>query len=951
MKRILILLLVLCLSMSVLVGCEAAGNAKDVLDSGVNAVTGFFGSAVDTVKGWFGLGGSEGEGEGEGEPVVDELLQDASKYLNDLYKENTEINRDFDVVAQVLIDGIKYPVTWDCDNKDKVSIINSVRPNFYTIDIPNYNQEEFTLTLTATITNTETGNTDQRTYKWTVPVLVGAVTELEENVAYKLSFDQINLLQRFYALGKSYKDQNINATDDPTLAADYYVEAVEGGYKVYTTVDGVKNYLSATISHNSDNTKTYYNLGLTTEVETAAVITYGADMGAWYTTATDGDKVIKCGIGSYQTNDTLRISDWGQYFTESAMGVSQFPLQFIPSELAETFEPDPKPTIDGLPEAGATLSILDAIKYGEAAVTYTEGKYYVSGTISNITDSSYGNMYIRDENGNDLLIYGTYNADGSKRFDKMDNQPKIGDTITVYGIIGNYNSTAQMKNGWIVTINGVDQGSGSTGGGSTGGTTDDVTTATQLSEGIAYQLSLYQGTYGKRYYALNTTQEGANKYILTTTDASTAAEFYVEAVSGGYKVYTEIDGVKNYVYAKLEGTSKYIGFSTENASVLAYDSELGVWNVTINGAQYGIGTYGDFETISISEWKYYTADSVGSSQYVLGFIATEEVEEVDPNTCTHNWLEANCTTPKTCSVCHTTEGSALDHSYGEDHLCTRCGKADPDYYFPMTITEILAAADNTNVEVTGIVKEINTAYSSEHGNITVTIVDDNGKELYLFRLSGGETLAVHDKITVKGTKTTFNSAPQIGAGATYTFIESTTCSIYGGADCINAPSCIVCGTAQPDGVALGHTEANAEGKCDRCGLDLSKSYKIETISFATTDQRTSLTTANQTWVSGGLTFANDQDASTSSVADFSNPVRLYKSSKVTISAKGIAKIVINVNTGKPIADVQTSLTNAGATFTTEGQVITITFDTPVDSFAFSCAAQIRFDSIEVTHTV
>ena len=53
----------------------------------------------------------------------------------------------------------------------------------------------------------------------------------------------------------------------------------------------------------------------------------------------------------------------------------------------------------------------------------------------------------------------------------------------------------------------------------------------------------------------------------------------------------------------------------------------------------------------------------------------------------HTWADATCTAPKTCSVCHTTEGAALDHSYGkwtetkaptctskgmETRTCTRC---------------------------------------------------------------------------------------------------------------------------------------------------------------------------------------------------------------------------------------------------------------------------------------
>ena len=99
------------------------------------------------------------------------------------------------------------------------------------------------------------------------------------------------------------------------------------------------------------------------------------------------------------------------------------------------------------PEADTTLTIEQANKLG--LLTTTTGKYYVTGVITEVYNTSYGNMYIEDENGTQLTIYGTYSADGSARYDAMDVKPVAGDTITVYGIITSYNGAAQMANGWI----------------------------------------------------------------------------------------------------------------------------------------------------------------------------------------------------------------------------------------------------------------------------------------------------------------------------------------------------------------------------------------------------------------------------------------------------------------------------------------------------------------------
>ncbi len=106
------------------------------------------------------------------------------------------------------------------------------------------------------------------------------------------------------------------------------------------------------------------------------------------------------------------------------------------------------------PPADSELTIPEVIDLALSKLhnVFTTNKYYVTGVITEIYNDIYGNMYLTDADGNVLTLYGTYNEDGSSRFDVMDNQPVVGDTITVYGIIGQYNGTPQMKNGWIQEI-------------------------------------------------------------------------------------------------------------------------------------------------------------------------------------------------------------------------------------------------------------------------------------------------------------------------------------------------------------------------------------------------------------------------------------------------------------------------------------------------------------------
>ena len=118
-----------------------------------------------------------------------------------------------------------------------------------------------------------------------------------------------------------------------------------------------------------------------------------------------------------------------------------------------------KATLTKMVDPNTYLEIPQANEIGllQGQNKYTEGKYFVTGVIDSIVNETYGNVYIKDADGNKFYIYGLYSFDGSTRFDKMDPKPAVGDTITVYGVVGTYNGTeAQMKNGWVITTPAAD---------------------------------------------------------------------------------------------------------------------------------------------------------------------------------------------------------------------------------------------------------------------------------------------------------------------------------------------------------------------------------------------------------------------------------------------------------------------------------------------------------------
>ena len=105
-----------------------------------------------------------------------------------------------------------------------------------------------------------------------------------------------------------------------------------------------------------------------------------------------------------------------------------------------------------LPNADSTLTISQVNEIGSLLShnVFTTGKYYVVGRITEIASTTYGNMYITDDEGNTVYVYGFYNADGTARFDAMENQPAVGDIVKVYAIFGQYNNVIELKNAWMV---------------------------------------------------------------------------------------------------------------------------------------------------------------------------------------------------------------------------------------------------------------------------------------------------------------------------------------------------------------------------------------------------------------------------------------------------------------------------------------------------------------------
>ena len=977
-------------------------------------------------------------------------IEDAASYLHKIYKDKKETTMaDFDVVAQVSINGVIFPVTWTCDNA-AISIRESTKTGFYTVDLPDMITEEIVYTLTATISDAN-GNTTSKSYTFKAPVVdnSGTTTNPVEGVAYKLYLVQANLGKRYYALSTTQDNANkfINTTEDPKAGAEFFVEKVDGGYKVYTLVNDVKNYIyvNVTRTENADGTVKYSKfIGFSTEE--ASVLTYKDTMGGTWT-ATVLDMVW--GIGTYNSYTTISVSE-GSYFTADKVGSSQFVMQFMTAEYANTLEKDEVESsndakaileelyglADGEQVAGAftlTGKITALDNYGNPTIVVegyenmpvycyrlTDSRFVVDAviTVTAAQMKNYGGTYefmsctldsitlpeggevtppvdggetsdsaVLDLMGNANLVSGSgeqnvfaangitftndkasstsaltvqasyaqrayagstikieypgmtqivitfddYSPDGTKNYmSGMDGMVVEGatfsrnnDVLTITfaaatNVFQSTNLTSQVRIEKIEVYTGEVENPGEGGGNDTPVETPNYTAPVA---GQAYDL--YMELPSATVYFKGSLDAEKGTYLNTTTDANESVKIYFEVVTGGYNIYFMNGDVKTYInaeaYLKSNGYAGcHFTLGETATTVWTYDTTNGVLEVygEIEGKSdtFFAGTYGTYSTVSLSG-AYYKGQIASGTQFPAR-IATADGTVIEPTPTPD---------PET--------------------------PVDPDPETPSdvvnTIAGALAAAEGTKVSITGTVQSFYEDWSS-YNNCSPYIVDDAGNKILVFRTT--THVYVGDVVTVEGTVTIYNTVAQIAqSGSVVTVVTPHACS-YSDATCTEGAACTACGAAGAT-AALGHTAANAEGKCDRCGLDLNATYVENELSFSSTANRTNFDTSNQTWEANGVKLINDKSASTSNVADYSNPARFYKSSKLTIECASMTKIEFVCNSSSYASALQNSIAaNANYTVTVSGSSVTVTFVEAVDSFVIDSLSggQVRMNSLTVT---
>ncbi len=141
--------------------------------------------------------------------------------------------------------------------------------------------------------------------------------------------------------------------------------------------------------------------------------------------------------------------------------------------------------------------------------------------------------------------------------------------------------------------------------------------------------------------------------------------------------------IKNFVQIVTTGTTTItIVWAPSNAG-----RELAIYDMDgnpIEGAITSINAEaGSKDTLVLSQF------TLPAGAYLIGNYIPEGVGEGGSYihriqvvvACDHEWADATCEAPKTCSKCEATEGEALEHTY-VDGKCSACEAADPNYQPP-----------------------------------------------------------------------------------------------------------------------------------------------------------------------------------------------------------------------------------------------------------------------------
>ena len=675
-----------------------------------------------------------------------DALADAKEYVDGLYLRGDEITAvDFEITTVVSIGGVKYNVDWEIQSTVEGQTAVALGEIDATTKQQKVNVDEFSgaevaYKLVATVSDAE-GHSVKVEYARKVPQFV--VSSYEDYLAHCKAADGVSFTIRAYVIGAV----SVTSSSKGSL---YLQDADGNGYYAYAPS------LPADATASEEALDAYFPFG--TEV---CVTGTGTVYGGQYE-FNKGCQIVK--TGNVATAEQLPFENvtevWGSAKNQGDHDVlMQDQNKLVVLEEAIFTKADDKYyyfTVNGVQY---NIYKTNYFMADQADIDALFAKFEVgkAATIKGIV-SCYSNLYqiypldvecisnvhtpelndaqkVEFELGN-LQLPETITEAGAIQL------PAVGSTYETVSITwalketyacatiadGKLNVTLPSEATTITVVATL------TLNGETDTKEFEITVASSfaMSEVHAYVGYINQVTAGKQLYL-----DGgvSGRYLTTTTDASKAVSVYAEKVDGGYKLYILVDGTKQYItiYANSEGKDS-VNYDANGTTVYAYNPVVNAFTTNFNGKDKYLGTYNSFETISVSNLSYITAENTGVSQFPLELAPYVAGGSVVPPVEEH----------KCESVCPTC-GKCLDEDCAEAVCAEKCEGHETVDNAPVAGTYILSMYQSNNAVELYLVAEMSGYYIASTQNqadaAVITLAKlDNGN--YTMQLSTGKYLAI-----------------------------------------------------------------------------------------------------------------------------------------------------------------------------------------------------------------
>ncbi len=561
-------------------------------------------------------------------PATD-ILENAKEYLYAMYKDSAEKTlKPFKRVSVVTINGEVLDVEWTAKvltgSEDDIKIVPGDKT--VTIEMNEAPEEELRYELTATVKRGE--DTKSVTFTHYVPAVakesggMEIVKELKTDTAYKFGLVQGNLEETLFFTGEM--SGNYLATTENAIAAeDVYVEAVDGGYRLYFMAGETKTYID--IYEYKEG-----KAGIRLTTEPTAVYTWNAELNILVATNVAGEDRY---LGTYNTYNTISASSTSYITGDNAakIGVSQFPAYFYKVEIKKSVVTEV--TTDTAFKLGLVQGNLEKTLFFTGAMNgnylaTTESLSKAADVYVEAVEGGY-RLYITE--GETKTYIDIYEYKEGKAGIRLTAEPTA--IYTWNADLHIFTANVAGEDRYLGTYNTYNTISASATSYITGDNAAKIgvsqfpaylytieytrTVATEVKTGKAYKFSLVQENLEKTLYF---TGEMSGNYLATTTNAAAAVDVFVETVEGGYRLYFMAGETKTYIdiYEYKEGKAG-IRLTTEPTAVYTWNEELHILvAANVAGEDRYLGTYNTYNTISASSTSYITGDNaakIGVSQF------------------------------------------------------------------------------------------------------------------------------------------------------------------------------------------------------------------------------------------------------------------------------------------------------------------------------------------------